>query len=139
MRVNEFYIVISEVVTVRNKYKRFTPADKEAFVKEYIRLSDTVGISRKKYAENHEIPITTFKRWVAQYKEFMSTSPSSSCNESERSGSFIMISADSKPAAVPAVYEPASEKHEIRLRYKDAVLEFQSDQLREVMEILRLW
>jgi hypothetical protein len=69
----------------------------------------------------------------------MSRSPSASGNESERSGSFIMISADSKPAAVPAVYEPASEKHEIRLRYKDTVLEFQSDQLREVMEILRLW
>jgi hypothetical protein len=139
MRRNEFCIVIAEVTTMRNKYRKFTHADKEGHVKEYIRLSDTVGISRKKYAENHEIPITTFKRWVAQYKEFMSTNPSFGEEESERSGSFIMISADNKPANVPAVYEPTSGEQGIRLRYKDAVLEFQREQLREVMEILRLW
>jgi transposase-like protein len=138
MRVDEFCIVISEVITVRNKYKKFTPADKEAHVKEYIRLSNTVGISQKRYAENHEIAITTFKTWVAQYKEFISTNPSAS-EESERSGSFIMISADNNTASVPAVYEAVTEEHGLRLRYKEAVLEFQKDQLREVMEILRLW
>ena len=124
---------------MRNKYKKFTPADKETHVKEYLRLSNTVGISKSRYAENHEIPITTFKRWVAQYKEFMSTNPSPGEEESERSGSFIMISADNKSANVPAVYKPVATEQGIRLRYKDAVLEFQRDQLREVMEILRLW
>jgi len=75
---------------------------------------------------------------VAQYKEFISTNPSAS-EESERSGSFIMISADNNTASVPAVYEAVTEEHGLRLRYKEAVLEFQKDQLREVMEILRLW
>ena len=138
MRRNEFCIVIAEVTTMRNKYRKFTPADKEGHVKEYIRLSNTVGTSQKKYAENHEIPITTFKRWVAQYKQFTSTN-SIAGEESERSGSFIMISADNRTVNVPAVYEPVTADNGIRLRYKEAVLEFHKDQLREVMEILRLW
>ena len=33
----------------------------------------------------------------------------------------------------------AVQDKEIRLRYKDAILEFNREQLREVMEIMRLW
>ena len=50
-----------------------------------------------------------------------------------------MISEEEKTAGEIVDYDPAEKAREIRLRYKDAVLEFEASQLREVMEILRSW
>ena len=120
------------------KYKKFTPEDKESYVKEYLRLKKQTGISKLKYSKTHEIPATTFKRWVKQYVEFVNENavvPAENNNSA-----FIMISEeDDKVITEKQVYDPDRNNESIRLIYKDAVLEFQSGQLREVMEILRLW
>lgn len=123
---------------MRAIYKKFMPADKEAHVKEFIRLSNTLGTSQRKYAASHEIPISTFKRWLKQYRDFTNSEPAVTAEESD-CGSFIMISEDHNAISIPTEYDPARSTQGIRLMYKDAVLEFQPDQLREVMEILRLW
>lgn len=134
----EYIVITGSVITMRNKYKKFTPADKEEHVKEYLRLSDTIGISQRKYAAKYEIPITTFKRWIRQYREFMSSQPLSVVVNSS-SGSFIMISEEKQISGETSGCNIADASQGIRLLYKDAILEFQPDQLQEVMEILRLW
>lgn len=122
---------------MHRNYKKFTPADKEAHVTEYLRLSNTIGISQRKYAESHEIPASSFKRWISQYREFMNSHPVV-CAENS-AGSFIMISEDNQTINQLTKCDSGSSCQGIRLRYKDAVLEFHPEQLREVLEIIRLW
>ena len=122
---------------MRSKYKKFSERDREAYAKEFAELKKQTGISKYKYAIDHEIPVSTFKRWVKLYQEYMAELVPATVEE--QPGSFIMISdAEEKPMIVTDIYSADQDK-EIRLRYKDAILEFNREQLREVMEIMRLW
>jgi transposase-like protein len=119
------------------KYKKYDLRVKETYVEEYLRLKDETGICQSRYALNHDIPISTFKHWVKQYREFINENPV--VPVTQNTGSFIMISEEEKTIGELVDYDPAEKNREIRLRYKDAVLEFQISELREVMEILRSW
>lgn len=136
IRIKE-YIVVSGEIAMRGQYKKYTPADKETYVKEYLRLEQQTGIRRSRYANEHEIAVSTFKRWVNQYLQFVNEN--NVIPAENATGSFIVISTDDKAATDITVYDQRDHEKEIRLHYKDAVLEFTSDQLHEVMEILRLW
>ena len=135
-------IVIREVITMmRGKYKKYTAVDKENYVKEYLRLKSEFGITKIKFASDNEIPLTSFKRWVKQYLDFMNESSDNTTAAPENAiAPFIMISDDEEDhfLTVPS-QEKSADRKEIKLRYKDVVIEFQPEQLQEVMEILRLW
>ena len=121
---------------MRSKYKKFTEKDRENYIKEFLRLKERTGISKARYAREHEIPVSTFKRWLELYDEYL--------NECAvvpvAGGSFIMISGgDESTISEISEYSSLSDRSTIRLRYKEAVLEMTSDKLPEVMEIMRLW
>lgn len=122
---------------MRSKYKKYDLTAKESYVEEYLRLKEETEISLSRYAQQRDIPISTFKHWVKQYREFMNGNPV--VPVTQNTGSFIMISEEEKTVGEIVGYDPAEKAREIRLRYKDAVLEFQASQLWEVMEILRSW
>lgn len=89
----------------------------------------------RKFAAENDIAYSTFKHWVVQYRQYMA--------EEEKKGhavslpdtsGFIMISEERSDEVLPD-----NSYQGIRLRYKDAVLEFDSVQLEQVMEILKRW
>ena len=121
---------------MRSKYKKFSEKDREEYVKEFLQLKKQTGMSKHRYAIEHEIPVSTFKRWVKLYLEYLEELVPATVEE--QTGSFIMISGEEEQMIVTDLTS-ADQNKEIRLRYKDAILEFSREQLREVMEIMRLW
>lgn len=120
---------------MRSKYKKFTEKERENYIREFLRLKERIGISKTKYAKEHEIPVSTFKRWLKLYDDYLNE-----CAVVPAvNGSFIMISGNENPVTDLNELSQDNEKNTIRLRYKDAVLELPSDQLHRVMEIIRLW
>ena len=122
---------------MRGKYKKYTEEEKAAHVMGYLKLSESHGLSQKRYAERNDIPITSFRRWVSEYDSYGSSSDNTDDKGSR--GTFIMISEDHSSMNEPGDQNLIISGQKIRLCYKDAVLEFPSDQLRDVMEMLQLW
>lgn len=122
---------------MRSKYRKFSEKDREEYVKEFLELKKQTGISKHRYATEHEIPASTFKRWVKLYLEYLAELVPVTVEE--QTGSFIMISGEEENQMIVTDMSSAAQDKEIRLRYKDAILEFNREQLREVMEIMRLW
>ena len=46
---------------MRSKYRKFSEKDREEYVKEFLELKKQTGISKHRYATEHEIPASTFK------------------------------------------------------------------------------
>lgn len=126
MKKKACIVKAGEKETMRGKYKKFTETEKETFVREYWKQESETGIKSRKYAQEHGIPETSFKRWIKEY-------PAVPC---ESDNAFILLS---DGETVRTQIAGTGGQREIRLRYKDAVLEIGAEQLNEVMEILQIW
>ncbi len=122
---------------MRTTYKKYSEKDREEYVKEFLRLKKQTGITKHRYAIEHEIPVSTFKRWVKLYLEYMDELALMPVENSE--GGFIMLSGEEDSQSTVTECTAVDQGSEIRLQFKGAILEFHPEQLREVMEILRLW
>lgn len=128
------------------KYRKYDIAAKVQYVEGYLELLETdPNLTIADYAYSKDLADSTFNDWLIKYKKDKNKFINSGTTNSEEetvvdlsnniTPTFIEISRD-KPVA--PVNQPSCTST-IKLSYKDVSLEFNSDELNRVMEIIRRW
>ena len=125
---------------MRKSYIKTDIPTKINLVEEYLRLKSANGTTIREYAEAKGISYTTIRRWIRLYKAgTIEQSTEKNLPEIRPGSGFIMITEESAPPMLEDDLENECPFEGVRLKYKDAVLEFDSSQLAQVMKILRRW
>lgn len=124
-----------------SKYKKFDIATKVQYVEEYLNLSkDNPKLRISEFAYNKGLADSTFNDWVIKYKRnkdrFINGKSADDVIDLSPSlaPTFIEISKDNI-----VDQSDIRESSTLKLNYKNASLEFNSNELDKVMEILRRW
>jgi len=123
-----------------SEYKKYDIASKVTLVEEFLnRRQNGEKLTIVAYSEEKQIPKTTFADWVYKYKN----SKNESVNGSN-DGDTVNLSPVTKPTFIEISKDKIIDKIEppsstIKLNYKDASLEFSTNELDRVMEILKRW
>ena len=126
------------------RYQKYDVSTKVALVEEYIeRNKNEPGYSMAQFSLEKGIPDSTFNNWILKYKHDKQSFVNGESNDgsivlnSSLSPSFIEISKDLVKEERKTLPPPSSSS--IKLNYKDVSLEFSTNELEKVMEIIRRW
>ena len=123
-----------------SEYKKYDIASKVTLVEEFLnRRQNGEKLTIVAYSLEKQIPKTTFADWMYKYKN----SKNESVNGSN-DGDTVNLSPVTKPTFIEISKDKIIDKIEpssniIKLNYKDASLEFSTNELDRVMEILKRW
>ena len=122
-----------------NTYQKYDIASKVTLVEEFLtRRQNGEKLTIVAYAEEKQIPKTTFADWAYKYKNsknafIYGSSKDDTLDLTPIKPTFIEISKDTLADKIE------SSTNTIKLNYKDASIEFGANELDRVMEILKRW
>lgn len=126
----------------RTKFQNYDASFKIAMCEEYfLRKTQQPYLKALEFAKEKGIKKSTFYDWTKAYSDYMKTSGNdgliiTSNNDEVTVPKFIEIS-DRVESTVKA--QASQGNNNITLKYKDALLEFDVNNLDKVMEIIRRW
>ena len=125
------------------RYQKYDINTKVALIEEYLeRNRNDNSYSMAQFSLEKGIPDSTFNNWILKYKHDKYTFINGETNDgsivlnSALSPTFIEISKDSIQKEERKTLPSSSS---IKLNYKDVSLEFSTNELEKVMEIIRRW
>lgn len=127
------------------KYQKYDINTKVTLIEEYLeRNRNDNSYSMAQFSLDKGIADSTFNNWVLKYKHDKQSFINGESNDgsivlnSSLSPSFIEISKDLVKEERKTLPPPSSSSS-IKLNYKDVSLEFSTNELEKVMEIIRRW